>query len=273
MDFVSCLADGRSVLMEGALGERLKREHQLASTSTSPWPAWSMRPKGGRRSPDSGASTPTSRSGTGCRSWPPRRPSAPTENGSRPLATTSPSSATTSCCCAGSRSGAPRGCASAVSWAAEGDAYRPTAVLPAAEARSFHSWQADLFAQVGAEFLYAGIMPALPEAVGMAPAMGDSGLPYIVSFMVRGDGRLLDGVTIHDAIQTIDDCVDVQPECYMTNCVHPAVLYAALSRPCNSTELVRGPLSRHPGQCGPLEPGGTGRRFRPRILGRRPARG
>jgi len=30
MDFASCLADDRGVLMEGALGERLKREHQLA---------------------------------------------------------------------------------------------------------------------------------------------------------------------------------------------------------------------------------------------------
>ena len=121
----------------------------------------------------------------------------------------------------------------------KGDAYRPTDVLPAAEARSFHAWQADLFAEAGADFLYAGIMPALPEAVGMAQAMTDSGLPYIVSFMIRDDGRLLDGTTIHEAILTIDAHIDVPPECYMTNCVHPTVVYAALSRPFNSTELIR----------------------------------
>ena len=121
----------------------------------------------------------------------------------------------------------------------KGDAYRPTDVLPAAAARSFHAWQADLFAEAGADFLYAGIMPALPEAIGMAQAMGDSGLPYIISFMIRDDGRLLDGTTIHDAIRTIDAGVDVRPECYMTNCVHPTVLYAALSQRFNSTELVR----------------------------------
>ena len=120
-----------------------------------------------------------------------------------------------------------------------GDAYRPADVLPAAEARAFHSWQADLFAEADADFLYAGIMPALPEALGMAQAMGDSGLPYIVSFMIRGDGRLLDGTPIHDAIHAIDARVDVRPEFYMTNCVHPTVAHQALSQPFNATELVR----------------------------------
>jgi len=120
-----------------------------------------------------------------------------------------------------------------------GDAYRATDVLPAADARAFHSWQAELFAEAGAEFLYAGIMPALPEATGMALAMGDSGLPYIISFMIRKDGRLLDGTTIGEAIHAIDESVDSRPMCYMTNCVHPAVLYAALSQPFNTTDVVR----------------------------------
>jgi S-methylmethionine-dependent homocysteine/selenocysteine methylase len=51
------------------------------------------------------------------------------------------------------------------------------------------------------DFLYAGIMPALPEAVGMAQAMADSGLPYIISFMIRQDGRLLDGSTSNKAFE------------------------------------------------------------------------
>ena len=37
----------------------------------------------------------------------------------------------------------------------------------------------------------------------------------------------------------MDSSVDVQPECYMANCVHPTVLDQALSQPFNSTELVR----------------------------------
>jgi len=120
-----------------------------------------------------------------------------------------------------------------------GDAYSATDVLPAAEARSFHCWQAGLFAEAGADYLYAGIMPALPEAKGMALAMGDSGLPYIISFMIRGDGRLLDGTTIDEAIRSIDGSVEERPVCYLSNCVHPTVLHEALSQPFNATDVVR----------------------------------
>jgi S-methylmethionine-dependent homocysteine/selenocysteine methylase len=120
----------------------------------------------------------------------------------------------------------------------KGDAYQVVDVPSAVEARSFHSWQAELCAQARADFLYAGIMPALPEAVGMAQAMSDSGLPYIISFMIRGNGRLLDGTTIHEAIQAIDGSVAREPVCYMTNCVHPTVLYEALSQPFNTTDLL-----------------------------------
>jgi methionine synthase I (cobalamin-dependent) len=73
----------------------------------------------------------------------------------------------------------------------------------------------------------------------MAQAMGDSGLPYIISFMIRPNGRLLDGTTINDAIRSIDASAELQPACYMTNCVHPAVLYEALSQPFNATDRVR----------------------------------
>ena len=107
----------------------------------------------------------------------------------------------------------------------------------------------------------------------MAQAMSDSGLPYIISFMIRDNGRLLDGTTIHDAIGTIDAGVDVRPECYMTNCVHPTVLYQALSQRFNSTALVRQRFLGHPGQRISPDPGGAGRRFKPCVLGCRSAGG
>ena len=239
MDFASCLADGRSVLMEGALGERLKREHQLAFDEHVAMAGLVYEAEG--RAALVGlwseyadiaqryglpllATTPTRRANRERVSASRYDQSIIGDNVLLLRGLQERSSAEV-------HVGGLMGC--------RGDAYRPTHVLPVAEASSFHSWQADLFAEAGAEFLYAGIMPALPEAIGMAQAMGDSGLPYIISFMIRGDGRLLDGATIHEAIQTIDDGVNVRPECYLTNCVHPAVLYAALSQPCNSTELVR----------------------------------
>lgn len=120
-----------------------------------------------------------------------------------------------------------------------GDAYKATEFLDATEAKEFHSWQANLFAQADVDFLYAGIMPTLSESIGMALAMEQTGLPYIISFMVRENGRLLDETTINDAIERIDNSVERKPVCYMTNCVHPSVLYKALSWGFNQTLLVR----------------------------------
>lgn len=121
----------------------------------------------------------------------------------------------------------------------KGDAYKATEVLSPGEAFTFHSWQANLFAKAEVDFLFAAIMPALPEAIGMAKAMEATGLPYIISFMVKENGKLIDGTTIHDAIETIDHNTARQPLCYMVNCVHPKNLKAALSQPFNRTKLVQ----------------------------------
>lgn len=121
----------------------------------------------------------------------------------------------------------------------KGDAYKGTDILSIEEAKEFHSWQANLFKNSGVDFLYAGIMPALSEAIGMAKAMESTGLPYIISFMIRKNGNLIDGTTIHNAILNIDKSTLHNPICYMTNCVHPTVLAKALSVSFNKTKLVK----------------------------------
>lgn len=121
----------------------------------------------------------------------------------------------------------------------KGDAYTGEGALSEKEAFRFHSWQAELFAQSGADFLMAGIMPTLPEAAGMARAMGAVNLPYIISFTIQKDGRLIDGTTILDAIRYIDSVTTQQPVCYMTNCVHPSIVYEALSQSFNDNPIVR----------------------------------
>ena len=121
----------------------------------------------------------------------------------------------------------------------KGDAYKGTDILSIEEAEEFHLWQANLFKSSGADFLYAGIMPALSEAIGMAKAMESTGLPYIISFMIRSNGKLIDGTTIHDAILNIDSLTFRKPIGYMTNCVHPSILLNALSAPFNKSKLVK----------------------------------
>ena len=120
-----------------------------------------------------------------------------------------------------------------------GDAYTGEDALSESEAHTFHKWQADLFRKAEVDFLYAGIMPTLPEATGMAQAMSETGLPYIISFTIQKSGRLIDGTTISDAILSIDHSVDAKPICYMTNCVHPSIVYEALSQPFNQNPTVK----------------------------------
>lgn len=136
----------------------------------------------------------------------------------------------------------------------KGDAYKATDVLPEKEAFEFHSWQSSLFAKANADFLYAGIMPALPEAIGMARAMENTGLPYIISFMIRNDGKLIDGTTIHEAIRAIDNSTNRNPLCYMTNCVHPKVVAEALSQTYNKTAIVESRFKGIQANTSPLSP-------------------
>jgi S-methylmethionine-dependent homocysteine/selenocysteine methylase len=115
----------------------------------------------------------------------------------------------------------------------KGDAYDAGTALDTGAAYHFHKIQVDQFSSKEIDFLFAGIMPAKTEALGMALAMAGSGIPYIISFMVNKDGRLLDGTPLADAIRTLDESVSIKPVCYMANCIHPYNLNLALSHPFN----------------------------------------
>ena len=74
----------------------------------------------------------------------------------------------------------------------KGDAYTGEGALDEQEAYGFHRWTAEQFQKAGVDFLYAGIMPTLSEAAGLARAIDDTGLPYIISFTIQEDGKLID---------------------------------------------------------------------------------
>ena len=248
MDLVSCLDNAPCVLMEGALGERLKREHGLefdehvamaglvydAQGRAALTQLWSEYAGIAR---DNAlpllVTTPTRRANR-------ERVAASCFDESiildnvvllRSIQGLSP---------AGVYVGGLMGC--------RGDAYRATDVLPATQARAFHSWQAGLFAEAGVDFLYAGIMPALSETIGMAQAMEDCGLPYIISFMIRRDGKLPDGTTIHEAIRTVDGRVGHAARLLHDQLRPPgrSVRSALPAVQCDGTRAIS--LLGHPGQ-------------------------
>jgi len=104
------------------------------------------------------------------------------------------------------------------------DCYRPDEGLSAAEGRRFHTWQVEQLVQGGVDFLIAATLPNVKEALGIARAMEGTGLPYVISFVISRDGRVLDGCSLSDAVELIDTNVEHRPLGYMVNCAHPSFL-------------------------------------------------
>ena len=126
----------------------------------------------------------------------------------------------------------------------KGDAYCGNNPLGFDESYSFHRNQALQFQKENINFLFAGIMPEMSETRGIAKAMADTEIPYIISFMIHKNGCMIDGTPISEAIGLIDDQVTIKPVCYMTNCVHPTNLIQALS---NEINRDRSQLNRFKG--------------------------
>lgn len=109
-----------------------------------------------------------------------------------------------------------------------GDAYRPDEALDADTAYAFHRPQIAALQQAGPDFLIAATLPAWSEAQGIARAMGETGLPYLISFVLRPAGTLLDGTPWAEAMRRLDDSAH-PPIGHAANCVHPNVLRDALA--------------------------------------------
>jgi homocysteine S-methyltransferase len=109
-----------------------------------------------------------------------------------------------------------------------GDAYKPSEALSQIDAEIVHDFQAAQLAEAGVDFLFGSTLPSFTEALGMARSMAKTKKPYVLSFVIRENGTLLDGVLLSEAIAQIDTKAGKAPEFYMVNCVHPDVLQKAL---------------------------------------------
>lgn len=107
----------------------------------------------------------------------------------------------------------------------KGDAYKPEEALSEIDAYHFHLDQMQILADAGVDFLFASTLPALTEATGIAKAMSETKKDYVISFVIKDNGKLLDGTLLTDAIKIIDDSISTPPLFYLTNCIHPDVLH------------------------------------------------
>ncbi len=103
-----------------------------------------------------------------------------------------------------------------------GDGYIAADLMSASAARDYHAAQVAAFAAAGADLASAITMTYAEEAIGIAGAAADAGLPVAISFTVETDGRLPSGQALGDAIEQVDAETLAYPAYYMVNCAHPS---------------------------------------------------
>ena len=108
------------------------------------------------------------------------------------------------------------------------DGYNPTTRLTAAEARDYHATQIATFADTAADMVTAMTITYADEAIGIALAGRDAGIPVAISFTLETDGRLPSGQALGEAIAEVDEATDAAPAYYMINCAHPSHFEAVL---------------------------------------------
>ncbi|MBL7661694.1 homocysteine S-methyltransferase family protein [bacterium] len=111
-----------------------------------------------------------------------------------------------------------------------GDCYSPEVALTREESRDFHEWQVRELSQTKIDILLISTFPALGEAQGVADLAAKYSIPYLVSFVVRRAGTLLDGTPLDQAFRAIEATQPAGPVGLYCNCTHPRNLLEALAR-------------------------------------------
>ncbi len=108
-----------------------------------------------------------------------------------------------------------------------GDGYLAGEAMDPWQARDYHLAQARAFADAGADLVSSLTLTTVNEAIGVALAAGEAGLPVTVGFTVETDGRLPDGTALRAAVEAVDDVAP--PDWFVVNCAHPSHVAAALA--------------------------------------------
>lgn len=101
------------------------------------------------------------------------------------------------------------------------DGYRADHRMSVAQARDYHAPQIETFAQTDADMVSVLTLNYVEEAIGIAQAAQQAGMPVAISFTVETDGRLPSGETLGQAIERSDEATDAYAAYYMINCAHP----------------------------------------------------
>jgi S-methylmethionine-dependent homocysteine/selenocysteine methylase len=81
------------------------------------------------------------------------------------------------------------------------DGYNPSTKLSAADAQDYHAVQIATFGDTAADMVTAITMTYADEALGIALAAREAGLPAAISFTLETDGRLPSGQPLGEATE------------------------------------------------------------------------
>jgi S-methylmethionine-dependent homocysteine/selenocysteine methylase len=120
------------------------------------------------------------------------------------------------------------------------DGYNPATKLSAGEAREYHATQIGTFRDTAADMVAAITMTYANEAVGIARAAEEAGLPAVISFTLETDGSLPSGQGLGEAIDQVDAEAGAAPAYYMINCAHPTHFEGVLEEGAPWAGRIRG---------------------------------
>ena len=120
------------------------------------------------------------------------------------------------------------------------DGYNPAELLTSESAQEYHSTQIRTFADTAADMVTAVTMTYVEEAIGVARAAAESGLPAAISFTLETDGRLPSGQPLGEAIEEADRETGGSPSYYMINCAHPMHFASVVEQGGDWRERIRG---------------------------------
>lgn len=121
-----------------------------------------------------------------------------------------------------------------------GDGYSPANTMSEQEAEAYHRDQVETLAGTAADMVCAITMNYAEEAVGIARAAQQTGMPVAISFTVETDGRLPTSQTLKAAVEQVDRATSSYPAYYMINCAHPEHFQQVLADGGAFVERIRG---------------------------------
>jgi homocysteine S-methyltransferase len=120
-----------------------------------------------------------------------------------------------------------------------GDGYK-AGLMNADEAEAYHGEQIASFVDSAADMVTAFTLTNINEAIGIVRAAKSRKMPCAISFTVETDGRLVNGETLRQAIETVDQETDGAAEYFAVNCAHPTHFEQALDAKAGWTKRIYG---------------------------------